>query len=509
VAFAPTTEHTGTASISRTYAWIVFALVFGLLLSDYMSRQVLNSVFGMLKAEWSLTDTQLGSLAGVVSVMVGLLTIPLSIAADRWGRVASLKVMALLWCFATLACGFARSYEEMFLARFMIGVGEAAYGSVGIAVILSVFPPHLRSTLAGSFLAGGVFGSVMGMAIGGAVAAKLGWRYSFFAMAAFGLVVLAIFALVVTESRIDPERRKAAAAPQPRGTLALRGLLPGLFSARSVIFAYLGNGLQLFIVGALIAWMPTFLSREYGLATDRAAASAAVFVLLSGVGMIVCGTLTDRLCARAPARKFAIAVGLAVATCVLLLIAFRLPPGTPQLAFLAAGALLSAGTTGPSTAMVANVTHVSIHSTAFAVLSLANNLLGMAPGPIVTGVIADRAGLVTAFQWLPLVCLLAALAFALGRRGGPPARADRGDCRLRQPAARKPRRGHRRDRRQGHRARQPQGDLGRPRRLRPRAGRARRARPGPARRRRDEPAPGRVPRRPAPAPDAPARAAGA
>ena len=111
-----------TPEVSRPYAWIVFALVFGLLLSDYMSRQVLNAVFPLLKAEWHLSDTQLGSLSGVVSLMVGLLTVPLSLVADRWGRVGSLKLMALIWSLATLACGFGRSYEEMFVARFVIGV---------------------------------------------------------------------------------------------------------------------------------------------------------------------------------------------------------------------------------------------------------------------------------------------------------------------------------------------------------------------------------------------------
>ena len=143
---------------------------------------------------------------------------------------------------------------------------------------------------------------------------------------------------------------------------------------------------------------------------------AAAFVLLSGVGMIACGTLTDRLCGRNPARKFAIAVGLSLSTFALLALGFRLDPGPAQLAILGLGALLAAGTTGPSTAMVANVTHVSIHSTAFAVLSLANNLLGMAPGPIVTGMLADRIGLAGAFQVVPFVCLGAAAAFALGRR---------------------------------------------------------------------------------------------
>jgi MFS family permease len=403
-------------SVSRTYAWIVFALIFGLLLSDYMSRQVLNAVFPLLKAEWKLSDTQLGSLSGVVSLMVGLLTVPLSLAADRWGRIASLKAMALVWSLATLACGFARSYEEMFLARFVIGVGEAAYGSVGVAVILSVFPPRLRSTLAGSFLAGGVFGSVLGMGIGGAVAAQLGWRWSFFVMAGFGLALLALFAIVVTERRVDPERRAAAAGGAGANHIAFRTLLPGLFSARSVLFAYLGNGLQLFIVGSLIAWMPSFLNREYHLPTDRASAAAAGFVLLSGIGMIACGTLTDRLCARQPLRKFAIAVILSLATFAFLAIGFRLDPGPAQLVLLAFGTLLAAGTTGPSTAMVANVTHVSIHATAFATLSLANNLLGMAPGPIVTGALADGLGLARALQIVPFVCLGAAAAFLFGRR---------------------------------------------------------------------------------------------
>ena len=36
-----------------TYAWVVFALTVALLLSDYMSRQVLNAVFPLLKSAWA------------------------------------------------------------------------------------------------------------------------------------------------------------------------------------------------------------------------------------------------------------------------------------------------------------------------------------------------------------------------------------------------------------------------------------------------------------------------
>jgi len=127
-------------------------------------------------------------------------------------------------------------------------------------------------------------------------------------MGIFGLVVLAMFAAVVSEKRVgearDPEDRAAAATKR----FSFRTLLPGLFSARSVVFAYAGSGLQLFIVGSLIAWLPSVLNRHYAMPLREASATAAVFVLLSGVGMIACGGLTDRLGRNAPARKFSIAV---------------------------------------------------------------------------------------------------------------------------------------------------------------------------------------------------------
>ena len=82
---------------TRGYAWVIFALTFGLLLSDYMSRQVLNAVFPQIKAEWGLSDTQLGALSGIVSLAVGILAFPISLAADRWGRVRSVTIMAAIW----------------------------------------------------------------------------------------------------------------------------------------------------------------------------------------------------------------------------------------------------------------------------------------------------------------------------------------------------------------------------------------------------------------------------
>ncbi|MCP1652382.1 MFS transporter [Pseudomonas nitroreducens] len=397
-------------SVPRRYAWVVFALTFGLLISDYMSRQVLNAVFPLLKVEWALSDAQLGLLSGIVAVMVGLLTFPLSLLADRWGRVRSLALMAMLWSLATLGCAVAQTFPQMFAARFFVGVGEAAYGSVGIAVVISVFPAHLRATLTGAFMAGGMFGSVLGMGLGGVLAAHLGWRWAFAGMALFGLLLALLYPLVVSEKRIAPVA--AAEAPRQVGGRSLRSL----FGSRSVIAAYLGSGLQLFVAAAVMVWIPSYLNRYYHLDTGKAGMISAVIVLVGGTGMVLCGILCDRLGRANPPRKIVLAIGFCLVSCVLLSIAFHLPPGTAQLSLICLGMLVAAGTSGPSGAMVANLTAPAVHGTAFATLTLANNLLGLAPGPLLTGVLADHLGLDRAFQLVPLLSILAALVFLYARR---------------------------------------------------------------------------------------------
>jgi MFS family permease len=401
-------DDAGCVGVARQYAWIVFALTFGLLISDYMSRQVLNAVFPLLKTEWALSDGQLGLLSGIVALMVGLLTFPLSLMADRYGRVKSLALMALLWSLATLGCALAQDYQQMFIARFMVGVGEAAYGSVGIAVVISVFPKHMRATLASAFMAGGLFGAVLGMALGGAIAAKLGWRWSFAGMALFGLVLAVLYPLIVKEARIAPQR---AAHVANKATAAVKRPLRTLWSSRSVVATYVASGLQLFVGGTVMVWIPSYLNRYYDMPTDKAGGMAAIIVLCSGVGMILCGILSDRLCRQSPERKVSLAIGLCLGSCLLLSSAFALQAGPVQLLLICLGMLIATGTTGPGGAMVANLTHYSVHGTAFATLTLANNLLGLAPGPFLTGRVSDLIGLHAAFQLAPLVSLAAAAVF--------------------------------------------------------------------------------------------------
>jgi len=390
------------------YAWVVFALTFGLLISDYMARQVLSAVFPLLKSEWHLSDGQLGLLSGIVAVTVGLLTCPISLLADRIGRVKSIAAMAVLWSLATLLCGFADTYGEMLAARVFVGLGEAAYGSVGIAVIISVFPERLRATLTGAFMAGGLAGQVLGVGVGGAISSEHGWRMAFIAIGLGGLLLAILYPWVVRESRLGSDRHEARAQ-------VTYAELTALFKGRTLNCAYVGSGLQLFVAGALPAWLPTYFVRYYDLPLKPATSLAALFLAAGGVGMILCGIISDRLVRTHPQRALLSAfycMGCALAITA----AFLLEPGRGQLVLLGIGMFFAAASAGPAGAMVAGLTPAALHGTAFAVLTLANNVFGLAPGPIVTGWLADHIGLQEALQWLPFASMAAAAVFLIGSR---------------------------------------------------------------------------------------------
>jgi predicted MFS family arabinose efflux permease len=396
---------------------LVFALAFALLLSDFMCRQVLAAVFPFLRAEWALSDTQLGALSSVVALTVAVLTVPLSVFGDRFGRRRAILLMAGLWSLATLGSAFAADYGQLLGARVLVGVGEAAYGSVGLAVVLSLFPAQRRAALSGAFTAGSAFGAVLGIALGGTLASRFGWRWAVAAMAVVGLVLVALFRALVTDEKLarHAEPDPADGPPEPR----LRAPLSSVVAEPAVLCAYLGNGLQLFVAGSLLAWLPSYLNRSYELSTGTAAALAAGLLLFLGVGMIGCGMLTDRLARARPLRRWTTAIGYATAALVLLGAAFALPVGPVQLALLGAGAFFSAGTSGPAGALVAGLTPASVRASALGMLALANNLIGLAGGPLVTGALADRLGLATALRLVPAASLAAAAVLVLGRRMAP------------------------------------------------------------------------------------------
>ena len=87
-----------------------------------------------------------------------------------------------------------------------------------------------------------------------------------------------------------------------------------------------------------------------------------------------------------------------------------------QLACIGIGGFVMTCTVGPVSAVVADVVHPGVRATGLAVLALFQNLLGLAAGPFIAGVLSDAWGLPSALALMPVFGLAAAGFFAVAAR---------------------------------------------------------------------------------------------
>ncbi|HET7792548.1 MAG TPA: MFS transporter [Rhizobacter sp.] len=397
--------------VKRSQAWFAFAMTFGLMLFDYIDRQVIVSLFPYMKADWGLSDKQLGGLVSVISVVVAVLGLPVALVADRFSRVKSVVVMATVWSLATISCMFSRNYASLFAARALVGAGEAGYGSVGAALIASLFPRRLRGALLGAFFAAASLGSVIGVLIGGVVAKNYGWQTAFGVVGVPGLFLALLYMLVRDYKTVDIEGSTQSGSQLTTGGLVKR-TFRGLARSRTLVWVCAGAAMQLVVVSAIWSWLPSFLNRYHGIAPDQAGMKAALVVLAGALGSFTWGALVDRLALGRTRLRLVIVSGLCLLSMVIFLIAFGLMQGSPaQFGLILAGGFVMACTVGPISAVVFDVIHPAMRSTGAAVLSLAQNLFGLAVGPFLTGWLSDQWNLQTALTVVPLFSVLAVAAF--------------------------------------------------------------------------------------------------
>src|SRR6478752_1155262 len=114
------------ASMRRDSPWLALVLLTAISTVGFIDRIVMNVLAVPIKAEFGLTDTQVGLLTGlefaVLNVALGVLV---ARHAERGHRLSLIAVGTLLWSLATAACGLVGSWLQLLLARIGVGVGEA------------------------------------------------------------------------------------------------------------------------------------------------------------------------------------------------------------------------------------------------------------------------------------------------------------------------------------------------------------------------------------------------
>ena len=375
----------------RGYARYVLGVMVGINFLNYLDRYILPSVVTKIQAEFHLTDSQVGLLGSAFLLVYAVATIPFGIWADRGVRKTVVGVGVTIWSLATLFTGLARSYAQLFIARAVLGIGEASYYPAGTALLGDYFRKEGRGRAMSIWAAGTAVGIAVGFAGGGIVASTLGWRAAFYMTAVPGLI-FAILAFGLREPlRGAAEARGPQTAKGPPITWkTFLGLLQ-IPTLRSTIAA---ETALFFVLGGAAFWLPTYLSRRFGLGTGTAGTLAGgVLVLGLLAGSLLGGIIADRLTIRrGAASNLPIGIAGFVAGAVFVALALLMPSLVLFVPMFLLGAACLYLYNGPYTAIKQNVVLPTVRASAVTLALLIEHLLGDSYAPFAIGKLSDALG---------------------------------------------------------------------------------------------------------------------
>jgi MFS family permease len=371
-----------TETDSRGYRTLALAMLLLVYTFNFVDRQIFSILVPAIKAELSLTDTQLGVLGGLAfALLYSTLAIPLAWIADRTSRTWTITISLAVWSGFTALCGWAGNFAQLFGARLGVGVGEAGGVAPSYAVIADTFPPESRARALAVYSLGIPLGSAAGVLLGGYIATTVDWRAAFIVVGLAGVAIAPLVRLIVRE----PVRDRTLAATEPvRRVFAILARKPSfwLLAFGASASSMLGYGLAF--------WLPSLLKRSFHLELQDVSYFYGAILLLGGVpGVLLGGFIGDRFgtkdraaYARAPAIAFVIAVPLFAAgilsSSVTAAFLFFLVPQALAYVWLA-----------PVITAVQHLVPPHMRATASASFLFINNLIGLGAGSFALGALSD------------------------------------------------------------------------------------------------------------------------
>ena len=380
-------------------------------------RMILSILVPDIKAEFGLTDTQLGLLGGIsFALFYATMGLPIARLSDQYSRkwiiITSLVVFSLMTAFSGLAAGFI----SLLILRIGVGIGEAGVNPASHSIIADYFPPRRRAFAMAILMLGGSLGMILGFVGGGLIAETYNWRIALVSVGVPGLLL----AVVMARSLREPARGtfEAETPPPPPPILttattmwanpAMRHLI-----AASVIAGLVGYGFT--------QWLPTFFIRAHDLSQSQTGMlMAGVFGIPGAIGALVVGKWFDRLSIRGfqyGMRMLALVPFVTIPFFIAGLLADNLTTAT--LLFIIPG-FAANYVIGPTIAMVQTLSPVHMRAVSSAIKMLCLNLIGMGLGPLLVGLLSDlltphheEGALSVALAYFTLVGLWGSLHFWL------------------------------------------------------------------------------------------------
>jgi MFS family permease len=369
--------------------WGFLAILFLVSTSQFLDRSVISVLLEPIKQEFNISDTMLGFLGGsCFALFYTVAGMPVARWADRGNRRTIITLSLVAWSVMTLLCGLAQTFWQLLLARVGVGIGESGGIPASQSLIADYFPPERRATAIAVFIGAVTAGNVLGLGVGGNVAATYGWRQAFVLAAFPGLLLALIVRLTLAEPRLQAGGPDTSTQAERVADAVSR-----LRQKRSYVTALFGSVLYYLFVYGPVIFIPSFLVRVLHEPLARASTTLAIVgATASLVGTPIGGLLADRLSRRdirwlswLPALTFAFAGPV-------WLLAFSLNNMTQVMACIfIATVLLAAGF--PSVFSAIHSVCGSIRrATAIAIVLFSASLLGGVFGPVVSGAVSDALG---------------------------------------------------------------------------------------------------------------------
>ena len=362
------------------------AVLFAINLMNFFDRQIIGGVGEGIRREWGLSDTALGLLGTVFTLLYAMVGLPLGRLSDRKERRLILAAGVFVWSFLTAASGAARSFVQLIVARLGVGVGEATCSPASTSMLGDLFPPGLRARAVAIWMLGLPIGLGLANGAGGWILQNWGWRNAFYVAAVPGIICAGLALLMIEPTRGMSEAHAVGAQRRPGNPYLL------VLGTPTMLWVIVSGALHNFNMYTLGAFVSPLLVRFHRMNFLDAGWVAALAYGFSGIiGLTIGGILADRLHARRVDGRLIVGT-TAIAICAPLILVGLMRPRGDVLGFAlfvgtGAGIMFAYYSTVYST--IHDVVEPSLRGTAMALYFFAMYVLGASMGPVGTGLASD------------------------------------------------------------------------------------------------------------------------
>ncbi|MGY3188914.1 MFS transporter [Lysinibacillus sp. TE18511] len=334
----------------------VVASVAGLTLEG-MDIMFISFAMTMIISEFNIDFATGGLISSVTNIGMLLGGIIFGVLADKYGRVKIFTYTILLFAIGTALTGLATNIEQVYIYRFIAGLGAGGEYGIGMALVAEAWPKNKQGRASSYVSVGAQYGVILAALLSAVILPTLGWRALFFVG-----VVPVIFAFLVRKNLEESPEWLAAQKNKKIDKQHEKGKLAQLFetprTSITTISLIVMATVQIAGYNGLMIWLPSMLQQSQGLSVS----SSALWTISTAVGMII-GMLTfGRFMDRFGAKR-AFGIFLLASACAVFLYSYA----TGSVAILIGGAIVgffSNGMFAGYGALISSFYPVQIRSTA-------------------------------------------------------------------------------------------------------------------------------------------------